>query len=280
METDLRAKTAELLELVKAEQPLVHHITNYVSANDCANTVLAIGASPIMADDIEEVTDIVSLSAALVLNIGTLNARTIESMLKAGKKANALGIPVVLDPVGAGATPLRSTTAELLLRELKPAVIRGNLSEIKAVCGLGAATRGVDVSAQDKRESENPAYGRCIAEDLASRFDCTVAITGAVDIVAGSGKTCFIENGHPLLCRVTGTGCMCTSLIAAYCAVAKDYLNAAAAGILTLGLAGELAYEQLHDSERGTGTFRVKLLDALSRITGEAILKRGMVREG
>ena len=280
METDLRAKTAGLLELVKAEQPLVHHITNYVSANDCANTMLAIGASPIMADDSGEVADIVSLSAALVLNIGTLNARTISSMLKAGKKANALGIPVVLDPVGAGATVLRSTTAEQLLRELKLAVIRGNLSEIKAVSGLGSATRGVDVSAQDMLEAENPDYGRCIAEDLSSRFDCAVAITGAVDIVAGGGKTCFIENGHSMLSRVTGTGCMCTSLIAAYCAVTRDYPAAAAAGILTMGLAGELAYERLPEADRGPGTFRVKLLDALSRIIGEDILKRGRVREG
>ena len=276
----MRAKIAALLELVKAEQPLVHHITNYVTANDCANTVLAIGASPIMADDIEEVSDIVSLSAALVLNIGTLNARTIASMLKAGKKANALGIPVVLDPVGAGATPLRSTTAEQLLRELKPAVIRGNLSEIKAVSGLGSATRGVDVSAQDIRAAGNPDHGRRIAEDLSSRFDCAVAITGAVDIVAAGGKTCFIENGHSLLSAVTGTGCMCTSLIGAYCAVTNDYLRAAAAGILTMGLAGELAYEQLPDTSRGPGTFRVKLIDALSRLTGEDILKRGKVREG
>jgi len=276
----MRAKTAALLELVKAEQPLVHHITNYVTANDCANTMLAIGASPIMADDIEEVTDIVCLSAALVLNIGTLNARTIAAMLKAGKKANALGIPVVLDPVGAGATPLRSTTAELLLRELKPAVIRGNLSEIKAVSGLGSATRGVDVSAQDILDAGNPDYGRSIAEDLATRFDCAVAITGAVDIVAGRGKTCFIENGHSLLSRVTGTGCMCTSLIAAYCAVTKDYLSAAAAGILTMGLAGELAYEQLPNTSRGPGTYRVELLNALSLLSGEDILQRGRVREG
>jgi hydroxyethylthiazole kinase len=276
----MRAKIAALLELVKAEQPLVHHITNYVSANDCANTVLAIGASPVMADDIEEVSDIVSLSAALVLNIGTLNARTIAAMLKAGKTANARGIPVVLDPAGAGATVLRSTIAEQLLRELKLAVIRGNLSEIKAVSGLGSATRGVDVSAQDIRAAGNPDQGRRIAEDLSSRFDCAVAITGAVDIVAGCGKTCFIENGHSLLSRVTGTGCMCTSLIAAYCAVTRDYPAAAAAGILTMGLAGELAYEQLPEADRGPGTFRVKLIDALSRLTGEDILKRGKLREG
>jgi hydroxyethylthiazole kinase len=276
----MRTKIAALLQLVKAEQPLVHHITNYVTANDCANMVLAIGASPIMADDIEEVSDIVSLSAALVLNIGTLNARTIASMLKAGKKANALGIPVVLDPVGAGATPLRSATAEQLLRELKPAVIRGNLSEIKAVSGLGSATRGVDVSAQDIRAAGNPDHCRRIAEDLSSRFDCAVAITGAVDIVTGSGKTCFIENGHSLLSAVTGTGCMCTSLIAVYCAVTGDCQAAAAAGILTMGLAGELAYEQLPDTSRSPGTFRVKLIDALSRLTGEDILKRGKVREG
>jgi hydroxyethylthiazole kinase len=280
MQTDLRAKAAELLGLIKGKQPLVHHITNYVSANDCANTMLAIGASPIMADDMEEVSDIVSLSAALVLNIGTLNARTIASMLKAGKTANARGIPVVLDPVGAGATALRSATAERLLREIQPAVIRGNLSEIKAVSGLGSTTKGVDVSARDKIEAGNMDYGRRIAEDLSSRFNCAVAITGAIDIVAGGGQTCFIENGHPMLSSVTGTGCMCTSLIGAYCAVTGDYVSAAAAGILTMGLAGEMAFEWLSEEDRGTGSFRVKLMDALSRLTAEDILKRGRVREG
>jgi len=280
METNLCAKISGLLDMIKARRPLVHHITNYVSANDCANTVLAIGASPIMADDEDEVADMVSIASALVLNIGTLNSRTIASMLKAGIKANDLDIPVVLDPVGAGATSLRSTTAGRILRELKLAVIRGNMSEIKAVSGLGAATKGVDVSAQDIVEAENPDYGKRIAENLASRLNCAVAITGAVDIVAAGGKTYLIANGHSMLSGITGTGCMCSSLIGAYCAVTGDYLSAATAGILTMGLAGELAYERLPDNDRGPGTFRVKLFDALFHLSGNDILKRGKVREG
>jgi hydroxyethylthiazole kinase len=280
MEKNMCAKISELLKMVKTNKPLVHHITNYVTANDCANTVLAIGASPIIADDEDEVADIVSLSAALVLNIGTLNSRTIASMLKAGVKANDLGIPVVLDPVGAGATALRSTTAGRILREIQLAVIRGNMSEIKAVSGLGATTKGVDVSTQDMVEAENPDYGKRIAENLASRLNCAVAITGAVDIVAGAGKTYLIANGHSMLSGITGTGCMCSSLIGAYCAVTGDYLSAATAGILTMALAGELAYERLPAEDRGAGSYRVKLFDALFDLSGNDILKRGKVREG
>ena len=280
METNLCAKISGLLAMIKDRQPLVHHITNYVSANDCANTMLAIGASPIMADDEDEVADIVSIASALVLNIGTLNSRTIASMRRAGKKANAIGIPVVLDPVGAGATTLRSGTAGMILKEIQPAVIRGNMSEIKAISGLGAATKGVDASARDIQAAQDPDYGRRIAGELAARLNCTVAITGAVDIIAGGGKTYLIANGHSMLSRVTGTGCMCTSLIGAYCAVTKDFMSAAAAGILTMGLAGEMAYEKLPAADRGAGTFRVKLLDALFQLTAEDILKRGNVREG
>jgi len=280
METNLCAKISGLLAMIKDRQPLVHHITNYVSANDCANTMLAIGASPIMADDEDEVADIVSIASALVLNIGTLNRRTIASMRRAGKKANAIGIPVVLDPVGAGATTLRSGTAGMILKEIQPAVIRGNMSEIKAISGLGAATKGVDASARDIQAAQDPDYGRRIAGELAARLNCTVAITGAVDIIAGGGKTYLIANGHSMLSRVTGTGCMCTSLIGAYCAVTKDFMSAAAAGILTMGLAGEMACEKLPAADRGAGTFRVKLLDALFQLTAEDILKRGNVREG
>ncbi|HOJ10198.1 MAG TPA: hydroxyethylthiazole kinase [Clostridiales bacterium] len=281
----------ELLEKVKAIKPLVHHITNYVTVNDCANIVLAIGGSPIMADDIEEVEDIVSLSSALVLNMGTLNIRTIESMLAAGKKANQLGIPVVFDPVGAGATPLRNKTAERIISELKLAVIRGNMSEIKSISGLGSNTKGVDASEKDILLSGDLQYGKNIADKLSSRLGCTVAITGPVDIVTKDGKTFFIENGHKMLSMVTGTGCMCTSLIGVYCGVASNYLEAAAAGILTMGMAGEAAYENIeegnsassgyggYDRHGGSGSFRVKLIDFVSQIRENDILERGRIYE-
>lgn len=275
----MNVNVSGLLEQVKAKKPLVHHITNYVTANDCANVVLAIGGSPIMADDIEEVQDIVSLSSALVLNIGTLNKRTIESMLVAGKKANELGIPVIFDPVGAGATKLRDKTAERIINELKLAVIRGNMSEIKSVSGLGSTTRGVDASEKDILLLGDLNYGKSIADELSSRLDCVVAITGPVDIVSKDGTTYFIENGHKMLSMITGSGCMCTSLIGVYCGVTNNYFEGTVAGVLTMGLAGEMAYESLTEDNRGSGSFRVKLVDSLSRITAKDVLERGRVHD-
>jgi len=280
MEAIFYSKISDLLGLIKAKRPLVHHITNYVTANDCANIVLAIGASPIMADDMEEVEDIVSLASALVLNMGTLNKRTVEAMLAAGKKANELGIPVILDPVGAGATTFRSKTAERIVNEIKLAVIRGNMSEIKSISGLGSTTKGVDASEQDIAQSEDLKYGKSIAENLSSRLNCVTAITGATDIVSKGGKTLFIDNGHKMLSAVTGTGCMCTSLIGACCAVTKDYFTAVAAGILTMGISGEKAYEKLISSDNGSGIFRVKLIDSVFQLTGKDLEERGKVREG
>lgn len=279
MKENIHAKIAVLLEAVKGKKPLVHHITNYVTVNDCANIVLAIGASPIMADDIEEVGDIVTLASALVINTGTLNGRTVESMIAAGKRANELGIPVVLDPVGAGATLFRNKTVEKLLSVIKFAVIRGNMSEIKAISGLGSSTKGVDASEQDIIEAENLKYGRSIGEKLSAELNCVVAITGATDIVSNGRKTYFVENGHKMLSAVTGTGCMCTSLIGAYCAVSKDYLEAATAGVLTMGLAGEKAYEKLTEGDIGSGSFRVNLIDCIYGLTGKDIEERGNVHE-
>ena len=170
-----------MMEDIRAKKPLVHHITNYVTVNDCANIVLAIGASPIMADDIDEVETITSISSALVINIGTLNRRTIESMVAAGKKANELGIPVVLDPVGAGASALRNETTERLLAEVKVTVLRGNMSEIRYTAGLEADTKGVEVSEADQKIGTDE--GTQVAQNVARKFGCVVAITGPTDII-------------------------------------------------------------------------------------------------
>lgn len=280
MESNIYSKVSDLLELIKTKAPLVHHITNYVTANDCANIVLAIGASPIMADDMEEVEDVVSLASALILNMGTLNKRTVEAMLAAGKKANGLGIPVILDPVGAGATAFRSKTAERIINEITLAVIRGNMSEIKSISGLGSTTKGVDASEQDIAQSEDLKYGKSIAENLSSRLNCVTAITGATDIVSKGVKTLFIDSGHKMLSTVTGTGCMCTSLIGTYCAVTGDYFTAAAAGILTMGVSGEKAYKKLTSSDNGSGSFKVKLIDSVFQLTGKDVEERGKIREG
>lgn len=260
---EVREKISQSLIILKQKRPLIHHITNYVTVNDCANMVLAIGASPVMADDREEVEEMVSIASALVLNIGTLNTRTIESMFLAGKKAKALGIPVVLDPVGAGATRLRTQTAQKIIQEVKPDVIRGNMSEIKVLFGLNVATKGVDSVANEENGVE-------IAKKMASEFNSVIAITGKTDIVSDGEKVYTLENGHRMLADVTGSGCMTTSLIGSFCGATTDYLTAAIAGITSMGLAGELAHVSL-SREEGIGTFRTRLFDAVYKLTPESL---------
>jgi len=262
---------ASLLDL-RNKKPLVHHITNYVTVNDCANITLAIGASPVMADDIEEVEEMVSFASSLVLNIGTLNSRSIESMIVVGKKAKEKGIPIVLDPVGVGATSLRTTTAKRIIEEVCPAIIRGNMSEMKVLAGLDADIKGVD-SIADEEDGEK------VARQLTKKFGSVIAITGKQDIIAQGARICRIDNGHPLLSQVTGTGCMATSLIACFCGAAEDWFLGAAAGIMTMGLAGELAEQSLHAGE-GIGTFRVRLFDAVGAMTPETIRKGGSITNG
>ena len=191
---------------VRAKSPLVHNITNYVTVNDCANIVLACGASPIMADDAAEVEDITSLCAGLNLNIGTLNSRTIPSMLLAGHTANRLGRPVVLDPVGAGASHLRTETALRLLREVKFTVIRGNISEIRTLAAGSGTTKGVDADTADKVTDETLDKTVAFAKAFAARTGAVVAVTGAIDIVADGERAFCIRNGHPMMSAVTGTG--------------------------------------------------------------------------
>ena len=228
---------------VRAKSPLVHNITNYVTVNDCANIVLACGASPIMADDAAEVEDITSLCAGLNLNIGTLNSRTIPSMLLAGHTANRLGRPVVLDPVGAGASHLRTETALRLLREVKFTVIRGNISEIRTLAAGSGTTKGVDAD----------------------------AVTGAIDIVADGERAFCIRNGHPMMSAVTGTGCQLSALTAAFCAANPDKpLEAAAAAVCAMGLAGEAAHSRLSRLD-GNATYRNYIIDAVYNMTPEQL---------
>lgn len=268
---ELREKIFANLSAVKEKSPLIHHITNYVTVNDCANIVLALGGSPVMADDLEEVAEMVGFASALVLNIGTLNARTIESMLIAGLRAKALGVPVILDPVGVGATKLRTNTAEKLIRELKPEIIRGNMSEIKILAGLEVAIKGVD-SLADEQDS-------CvIAKKLATELSCVIAITGKRDVVSDGSQVCMLDNGHQMLAEVTGTGCMTTSLVGTFCGVTKDYYTAAVAGIISMGLAGEIAQATLRHGE-GVGTFRARLFDSIYHLTPEILASEGKINE-
>ncbi|ATW26062.1 hydroxyethylthiazole kinase [Candidatus Formimonas warabiya] len=260
---------SENLRTVKEKSPLVHHLTNYVTVNDCANMVLAVGGSPVMADDIGEVAEMASLASALVINMGTLNKRTIASMILAGQTAREHGIPVIFDPVGIGATTLRTDTAVKIIRETQPAVIRGNMSEIKCLSGLNVQIKGVDSTADE-------AGGERIAQNLAQKQGCVIAITGATDIISDGSRTCLITNGDKMLSRVTGTGCMTTSLIGTYCGATKDLFLGAASGIMTMGLAGEIACHSLKEAE-GIGTFRVRLFDAVFNLSPESLLRGGKI---
>ncbi len=264
-------KIQQLLSCIKEQNPLIHHITNYVTVNDCANIVLALGGSPVMADAIEEVEAMVSIASALVINIGTLNSEVVKSMIKAGKKANELGIPVILDPVGVGATPYRREVAEELIGEIKFSVIRGNLAEIMVLCGLESISKGVD-------SNENSSQGLTVAKNAAKLLNTVVAITGAVDYISDGEKVICLENGDKILTKVIGTGCMSTSLIGCYCAVTKDYLTAAAAGILSMGISGEIALKHIMRGE-GSGSFKVHLLDAIYNLSKEDIKGMSMLYE-
>ena len=228
---------SEIVKNVRENTPLIHNITNYVTVNDCANILLACGGSPIMADDAGEVEEITAICGGLNINIGTLNQRTIPSMLLAGKKANELGHPVVLDPVGAGASVLRTQTALKLLDEVKFTVIRGNISEIKTLALGNGSTKGVDADVDDSVTEENLGQAVAFAKDFSKKTGAVIAITGAIDIVADSSKAFCIYNGHSDMSRITGTGCQLSAMTAAYVtANSEDVLTAAAAAVCAMGM--------------------------------------------
>ena len=257
---------------IREKNPLIHNITNYVTVNDCANAILAIGASPIMADDNAEVEEIVSISSTLVINLGTLNQRTIASMIMAGKKANELNIPVVLDPVGAGASKLRSQTTQQILSQVDIAVIRGNLSEISFLAGFKASTKGVDTAKADEKNDTVT-----IAKAVSNRYSCVVGITGKVDVISDGIRVTKIANGHKLLSKVTGTGCMTSALVGSFCGITRDYYTATVAGIAAMGISGEVAFERV--GAMGTGSFHINIIDVLSNMNSKIFLERGKIDE-
>ena len=260
-------------ENVRKNCPLIHNITNYVTVNDCANMVLACGASPIMADDAAEVEDITTICAGLNINIGTLNSRTITSMLLAGKKANALGHPVVLDPVGAGASKLRTDTAYRLLKEVKFTVIRGNISEIKTLASGAGTTKGVDADVADKVTEANLDSAVSFAKAFAAQTGAVIAITGAIDIVADASTAYCIRNGNAMMSSITGTGCQLSALTAAFITANPDHpLEAAAAAVCAMGLAGEIAHKRLSPLD-GNSTYRNYIIDAIYNMTPEQLEK-------
>lgn len=262
-------KSNILIEEMRNKKPVVHHITNYVTVNDCANITLAIGASPIMADAVEEVADITKISSSLVINIGTLNKKTVSSMIEAGKVANKYKIPVIFDPVGVGASKLRSETAIEILKKVKVDVLRGNISEMQFLAGIKSEIKGVDASNRDIKSANI----EDIAKKLVSRYDCVVAITGETDIISDGNKTIFIENGHEMLTSLTGTGCMCSSLIGSFCGAFPDnLLYSTTNALLCMAIAGEIAYEEA--CGQGNGSFYTKLHDAISLMNEQTIEQR------
>jgi hydroxyethylthiazole kinase len=261
-EIDLAELTAQSLTRIRERTPLIHNITNFVVMNDTANVLLALGASPVMAHAIEEVREMVAYAGALVLNIGTLQESWIEAMLAAGEEANARGIPVVLDPVGAGATALRTSTTERIRTAVRVAVVRGNAAELATIAGMEARIRGVDAVS-----SGDPASAARLA---AARFGGVAVVSGVVDYVADATRQAEVRNGHPLMGRITGSGCMATAVVGAFLAVEPDPFLAATGATIAFGIAGELAAER----SSGPGTFVAQLMDAVAALDGPAILAR------
>ncbi|MCI5839839.1 MAG: hydroxyethylthiazole kinase [Peptoniphilaceae bacterium] len=259
---------------LKKMSPLIHNITNYVTVNDCANIILASGASPIMADDINEVEEITSICNGLNINIGTLNSLTIKSMIKAGKKAKELNHPVVLDPVGAGASSLRTKTALDLIEIIHPDVIKGNISEIKSILGISNSTKGVDADVSDKITSENLDDIVKFSREFSIKTNSTVVITGEIDVVCNDKKTYLIKNGHPMMSTVSGTGCQLSALIASFISANLDnILDSTAAAVCAIGIAGENAYKKLKSGD-GNASYRNYIIDSIYNLTPEELEKR------
>lgn len=266
----------KIYENLQEKTPLVHCITNYVTVNDCANIVLAVGGSPIMADSILEVEEVTSICNVLVINIGTLNERVIESMLNASKKANEIGNPTILDPVGVGASILRRETTFKLIEETTFSIISGNASEIKTIYREGGKTSGVDANEEDKIEEGNLDKMVQMCKDLSRRTGSIISLTGSIDIVANPDKAKIIYNGNPLMSKVTGTGCMLSTVVGAYCGANRDDLfNATTLAVAHMGLAGEIAFKKLEEINGATSTYRMLLIDSISQIDYK-ILKEGI----
>ena len=259
-----------IIKKVRTLRPLVHCITNYVTVNDCANIILAAGGTPTMAQDRREVEEIVAISSALVLNIGTVG--DIEAMALAGKRANALGKPVVLDPVAAGASGLRNDCCAYLRKEVRFSVIRGNISEIKALAVGKSDNRGVDAGEAD-RVTEDTLSSVCdMAKRLSQDTGAVIAISGELDIVSDAKRTCVIRNGCSEMAQITGSGCMLTSVIGAFCGAAPDdVFTATVQAVAALGYCGELARKKMCEMHAGTASFRTYMIDAMSLLTDEGL---------
>jgi len=251
---------AEDFKKIKEERPLIHQITNFVVQNETANMTLCLGALPVMAWEEEEVAEMVTHAGALLLNVG--NIGWAGAMITAGKRANELGIPVVLDPVGAGATAPRTDAIKRIISEVKIAIIRGNSAEIGILAGAGGEIKGVEAVGDNEGILE-------AAREFAAKKDFVVSVTGPEDTVTDGERVALIKNGHPMMATVTGTGCMSTTVTASFAAVQRDYFKAAAGALVAYGIAGEKAAAI---SGEKPGTFHAALYDSVYSLTKDDIL--------
>ena len=263
----------DVLEPVRSKAPLIQCITNFVTVNDCANILLAAGASPTMAQDIREVEEAVEGANGLVCNLGAIDF--VDSMILAGKRANELGIPVVLDPVAAGGTTLRRQLSVKLLEKVRFSAIRGNASEIRALAGQASLGSGVDAAAWDTITPENLPQSVKLIRNLAQRTGSVIAVSGAMDVVSDGTQTILLHNGCATMARITGSGCMLTTLIGAFCAVAPEHpFEATCAAMAAMGICGELAEEKRLQNKTGNATFRTDLIDAVFSLTEQELKER------
>ncbi len=259
----------QIFDNVKSRQPYIHNFANIVTANDCANIVLALYGHPTMANNALEVEEITASCDALVINMGTADDKLLEAMVLAGKRANALKHVTVLDPVGAGSSRLRGKIAQKLLDEIQFDVIRGNSSEIRYLDHRGGGTRGVDASEEDSITEENMEKTIEMAQHLSKKTGAVVIVSGKIDVVGNQDKVYIVHNGHEMMSRVTGTGCMLSSAVGTICAANKScLLDSCAAAVAAFGLSGEIAYEKMKRYEGGTASYRMFLIDAMSNMNG------------
>lgn len=262
---DLKSALTE----VRQKKPLVQCITNFVTVNDCANIILAAGGSPTMASHPLEVEEAVCGVQALVCNMGAIDK--VDSMILAGKAANRLGIPVVLDPVGAGGTQLRRDAVKRLLDEVHFTVIRGNASEIRYLAGQQSAGSGVDVSDADEITERNLESAVSMAAELAERLDTVIAVSGKIDVISDGKESCVFYNGCATMARITGSGCMLTALIGAFCGGNRNYFSAACSAVAAMDVCGEIAEAKRLRNGTGNATFRTDLIDAVFNLTEEQL---------
>lgn len=261
-------------DLLRKTMPLIHNITNYVTVNDVANILLACGGSPIMSDEVEDVEDITSICNGLNINIGTLHKSSIEGMLRAGKKANDLHHPILLDPVGAGASRFRTETALKLMQELNLAVIRGNISEIKTLALGSGTTKGVDADVSDAVTEENLEQAIEFVKAFSKKTGTIIVVTGRIDLVTDGNRCYVIRNGRPEMGKITGTGCQLSGMMTAFITANPDeMLEAAAAAVCAMGHAGEIGWSRMQTGD-GNATYRNRIIDAIYNMTGD-ILEKG-----